>query len=67
MRKVDPDVLLSPCELANALNRSERYVRHMKEKGFEMVGNRATLNQAIEFLKVCPKPGSKNYTHGGPN
>lgn len=73
MRKVDPDVLLSPCELANALNRGDRYVRHMRGAGFKMVGDRASLNHALYFLTLCPTPttykGPKiDYSYsGGPN
>lgn len=50
------DELLSVCELAARLGRSERYVREMKARGFRMVGGRATLGAALDFLEDMPHP-----------
>ena len=50
--------LLTIDELAEKLKRSPRYVRYMKAKGFEMPGGRATLSQAICFLRKVKKPCS---------
>lgn len=48
--------LLSVCELAARLGRSERYVREMKARGFRMSGGRATLREARDFLDDVPHP-----------
>lgn len=48
--------LLSVCELAASLKRSESYVWAMRRRGFEMVGGRATLSEARAFLRGCPHP-----------
>ena len=53
--------LLSVCELAAALGRSETYVWAMRRKGFVMSGGRATLSEAREFLTRCPKPRSGDF------
>lgn len=50
------DRLLSVCELAAVLGRSERYVREMKARGFRMSGGRATIAEAREFLEEMPHP-----------
>lgn len=52
----DWDKPLSIGELAVAIGRSERYVRYMKQIGFEMPGSRSTIRQAMEFLKKHPEP-----------
>lgn len=49
---------LSVCELADALGRSVRYVIYMKARGFIMIGGRATVPEALEFLEKTPKPCS---------
>lgn len=50
------DKLLSVCELAAALGRSESYVWAMRRKGFNMPGGKATVNEARAFLQRCPHP-----------
>ena len=52
----DWDKLLSKCELAMALGRSQRYISYMKQLGFEMPGGRSTIRLAFEFLKAHPEP-----------
>jgi hypothetical protein len=53
------DKLLSVKELADALGRSETYVRHMKMIGFKMPGGRATVNEAREFMSKHNNPCSE--------
>lgn len=48
--------LLSPKELAEALRRSDRYVRHMKSRGFKMPGGYATFEDARNWLEKNPAP-----------
>ena len=48
--------LLSVCEIACELGRSESYVCAMRRKGFVMTGGRATLSEARSFLLKVPKP-----------
>lgn len=55
--------LLTSKELAIALNRSLRYVRYMRAKGFEMPGNTATLTEARGWLVRNPPPRGKAPVH----
>jgi hypothetical protein len=48
------DELLAPCELADRLKRSERYISAMRRDGFAMPGGRATLNHALQWLAENP-------------
>jgi hypothetical protein len=50
------DELLSVCEIAVKLGRSESYVWAMRRKGFCMTGGRATISEVRYFLKTCPFP-----------
>lgn len=52
----DWDKPLSIGELAVAIGRSERYVYYMKRLGFAMIGGRATVRMAMEFLEKHPEP-----------
>lgn len=45
-------------ELAALLKRSRSYVFAMKRRGFVMVGNRATLTEARNWLAGHPMPRS---------
>lgn len=54
---------LTAKELAIALNRSLRYVRYMKAKGFEMPGNTATYTEAKRWLVRNPPPRSTAPVH----
>lgn len=49
-------ILLSTKELANMLGRSEKYIYYMRLCGFIMPGGRATIEDAILFLKEHPNP-----------
>jgi hypothetical protein len=51
--------LLSVCEIADALGRSESYVWAMRRRGFVMPGGRATLVEARAFLIEVPHPRSE--------
>lgn len=51
--------LLSVCELAATLGRSESYIWAMKRSGFVMTGGRATLSEARAFLLRCQQPCSR--------
>jgi hypothetical protein len=57
------DRLLSVCELAKALGRAESYVWAMRRKGFVMIGGRATLSAALDFLAGCPHPRKEEASH----
>ena len=46
-------------ELAEKLKRSESFIKNMKRRGFEMPGARATVSQAIEWLRENPLPCRK--------
>jgi hypothetical protein len=59
VEQFDQTALLSVKDLAAALHRSTRYVWHLRCVGFEMPGGRATLADAIEFLRDHPHPSSK--------
>lgn len=48
--------LLSAKELAEALGRSERYIWHMRKRGFRFTAGRATLSSALVFLHQTPQP-----------
>ena len=48
--------LLSQKELADALGRHRSYIAAMRRAGFEMIGGRATLAQALQFLRSHPTP-----------
>lgn len=48
--------LLSVKELARELGRTERYVWHMRRRGFVMIAGRATLVAAIAWLQFNPFP-----------
>lgn len=56
---IDHNQLLSTCELAHALNRSERYIYAMKARGFLMPGGRATIKEARAWLARNPSPTSR--------
>ena len=43
-------------ELAGLLKRATSYVYAMRAKGFEMPGGRATLQQAVDWLRENPHP-----------
>lgn len=45
------------------LKRAPSYVYAMRARGFPMPGGRATLRQAIEWLKINPQP-RKNTPRG---
>jgi hypothetical protein len=51
--------LLSVKELAAELKRTERYVWHMRRRGFRMPGGRATLTGALLWLEANPSPCRK--------
>ncbi len=51
-----PEPLFTPKELAHLLKRSRSYVFAMKRRGFQMIGNRATLTEARNFLATHPTP-----------
>src|SRR5262245_61545918 len=55
--------LLSTKELALTLHRSVRFIWYMRERGFEMVAGRATISDAIAFLKSNPHPCRKANIH----
>lgn len=55
----DPNELMSCKELAYALKRDVSYIYTMRTRGFRMVGDRATVNQALEWLASNPLPWSK--------
>lgn len=60
------DRLLSIKELAFALGRGRTYIWAMTRRGFKMPGGRATLADALAWLKKHPEPRSGNNTeHGG--
>jgi hypothetical protein len=48
--------LLTTKEIAAMLKRAPSYVYAMRAQGFMMPGGRATLHQAIEWLRTNPKP-----------
>lgn len=54
MLKYNDTQLLSVKELACRLNRHPNYVYLMKKAGFPMPGYRATLEEALEWLKQNP-------------
>lgn len=62
MEAVNHDELLSPAELAAALKRSPRYIDYMKQRGFQMVGDRSTIQQALLFLEKVKHPCRKIET-----
>lgn len=52
--------MLSVCELARHLSRSERYVYQIKNApDSPFVGGRAYLSDVIEFLRLHPSPCSR--------
>lgn len=59
--------LLSVKELAAALSRSERYVWHMRSRGFAMPGGRATLDEARHWLATHPPPCRSGPSVSGMN
>jgi hypothetical protein len=50
------DDLLTCKELAAMLGRCVRYVYDMRRAGFDMVGGKATVKQALAFLSRNPPP-----------
>jgi hypothetical protein len=52
--------LLDSKGIAQRLRRSVWYVYAMRKRGFMMVGGRATMADAIEFLRVHPAPTGKH-------
>lgn len=60
---ITTEQLLTTKELAAALNRSVRYVRYMRAKGFAMPGNTATLTEARGWLARNPPPRSCTSVH----
>lgn len=53
--------LLTLKELAFALKRSRKYVWFMRQSGFPMPGNRATLEAALKWLAANPNPCQKRH------
>lgn len=53
--------LLSVKELAAALGRTQRYVWHMRARGFVMIGGRATLVEARAWLAAHPFPCARKH------
>jgi hypothetical protein len=51
--------LLSIKELAGELNRGRNYVGAMVRQGFPMPGGRATVQAALDWLAIHPKPRSR--------
>lgn len=51
--------LLTSKELAAALGRSTRYVRYMRQRGFSMPGNTATVAEARAWLARNPLPAHR--------
>ena len=51
--------LLTMDELADKMKRSRRYSQYMRYRGFEMPGGRATLKEAIDFLRKVKTPCAK--------
>lgn len=51
---------LTAKELAEALRKHQSYVYAMRRRGFNMRGNIATLDEALNFLESCPHPRSRH-------